>query len=325
MAKYSESVYSRAGQELRRRKLEAEAETKRRKAELFAQDPDVAAISKQLEGTANEYLKIILNGGTELHDNIEKLRKKSTELSSKLGSKLQALTGDRDYFKTAYSCRVCEDSGYKDGLRCKCFEALLKQYAAEEMAENCGIKLNDFADFKLDYYSDAADENVSPRARMKKTYDYCRKYSEGFSQNSPSLLFIGKTGLGKTFLSSCIAKEVMEKGMSVAIGQLATFLRKVEDEHFGRAAGNTLDTLIGCDLLILDDLGSEFQSQFTESALYEIINARLNAQRPTIISTNQSISELNMNYNERLVSRITGSYLPFIFVGKDIRPMIRKF
>lgn len=323
MAKYSEEVFRLADKELKRRRESAENENLRRRAEVFAEHPELAGLNAQLEGISKEFLVIVLGGGSEMKAKLSALKEKSIDLSNKMGDLLEAFTGDRDYLKTKYSCPECDDTGFRDGIRCACHEKLLKQYAAEELAENCGVKLNDFVFFSLDYYPQSSENGISPREKMQKLFGYCIKYASNFSRNSPSLLFIGKTGLGKTYLSSCIANEVIQKGFSVAFGQFSTFLRKIEDEHFGRAEGNTLDSLIKCDLLILDDLGSEFRTQFTEAVLYELLNARINSKLPTIISTNMSMNELNNTYNERLISRITGCYVPFMFFGKDIRPMIR--
>ena len=322
---YSDNVYKRAGNELRRRKQDAENDQKFRCADIYSAHPDVEEVCKKLEGTSREYLAIVLKGGSELNQSIEELKQRTSELGKRKRALLKEYTGDEEYLKIRYTCPVCEDQGYSDGRRCRCMDSLLKQYYAEEIAENCGIRLCDFSDFDPDLYPEDDGNGISPREKMKKLFNYCRRYSEGFGQNSPSLLFIGKTGLGKTFLSSCIAKELIQKGSSVVIGQLATFIRHIEDEHFGRSVGNTLDTLTACDLLILDDLGSEFRTSFTESALYEIVNARINTGKPMIISTNFSISELNSSYNERLISRITGCFVPCMFFGKDIRPAIRKF
>ncbi len=322
---YSEKVFRRAADELLRRKETAEAEQKFRCSEIYMQYPEVEDICRQLEKTSLEYLLIVLKDGADAELKIEELKHRTRILADTKRAKLLDLTGDAEYLNVKYHCPLCEDSGFHDGKRCACFEALLKQYSAEETMENCGVKLNSFSDFVAEYYPEEAEDGVSPREKMKKIYNYCRKYAENFSLQSPSLLFIGKTGLGKTFLSSCIAKEIIDKGRSLVFGQLATFIRKVEDEHFGRADGNTLDKLTACDLLILDDLGSEFKTPFTESALYEIINARINLEKPTIISTNLTVSELNKTYNERLISRITGCYVPIMFFGKDIRPQIRKF
>lgn len=321
---YSDKVFKRAVDELQRRRETAENEQKFRCADIYSQDPELESICVQLEKTSLEYLGIVLKGGDDMSRKIDELKQKSMKLSAAKREKLRNLTGDEEYLSVKYTCPICEDTGYKDARRCSCFESLLKQYTAEEITADCSVKLNDFADFRLDYYPEEIENGYSPREKMLKLFNYCRRYSENFGSNSPSLLFIGKTGLGKTFLSSCIAKELIDKGTSVVFGQFATFLRHIEDEHFGRAEGDTLDKLNDCDLLIIDDLGSEFKTQFTESALYEIVNGRINLCKPTIISTNLSINELNSRYNERLISRITGCYVPIVFFGRDIRPMIRK-
>ncbi len=178
-------------------------------------------------------------------------------------------------------------------------------------------------DFRLDYYDRTPENGISPYEKMAQSLEYCQNYVKDFSENSPSLFFCGETGLGKTFLSSCIAKALLEKGVKVVFGSIIDFLRRIENEHFGREQGNTIDTLIDADLVILDDLGSEFRTSFTESAIYDIINSRINLGKPTIISTNLTTDELNEDYNERIVSRLTGCFHPIKFLGKDIRHIMR--
>lgn len=324
MVKYDPSVYKIAGAELRRRKNQAESDLLLRREEIFSRSPSLRNICAQLETTSRKYLEIVLRGGPDRQQQLDALRRSNEELNREKRAILIELTGDADYLKAKYTCPVCEDSGFKDGVRCRCFEQLLKKTAAEEFVRSCGVKLCDFSDFNSEIVPEFDDHGNPARERMIKNFNYARSYCESFRLDSPSLLFIGRTGLGKSFLSSCIAKEVLEKGFNVIIGQVATFVRRIQKEQFDHAEGNTLDSLIDCDLLVLDDLGSEFKTQFTESALFEILNARINAMRPTIISTNFSVSELNEQYNERLISRITGSFLPLMFWGKDVRPSLRK-
>ncbi len=325
MARYNESIFRKAEAVLRKRKEAAEQEQRIRRAEEFMLHPELKDVCLKLESTSSRYLKIVLEGGKDYQKKIEQLKQETLKLNEQKRAMLFSFTGDPEYLNARYTCPLCEDSGYKEGVRCDCMNKLLKKIAADEFVEKCGIKLCDFSDFDPNLYPDTSDNGLSPREKMMKLFNFCRSYCEGFGLDSHSLFFMGKTGLGKTFLSSCIAKEVLEKGNSVIIGQFATFMRRIEDEHFGRAEGNTLDSLVDCDLLILDDLGSEFRTIFTESALYEIVNGRINANKPTIMSTNLSAAELNNTYNERLISRITGCFVPCIFYGNDVRPMLRRF
>ena len=155
---------------------------------------------------------------------------------------------------------------------------------------------------------------------MALNFQACKEFVKEFPHNTHSIFMSGKTGLGKTFLSSAIANELLQKGFNIAFDSIQNFLRAIENEHFGRSQNkDTLQVLIDADLLILDDLGSEFNSSFYISTVYNIINTRLNKGIPTIISSNLSFDELQQKYDDRIISRITGMYSWIIFMGKDIR------
>ncbi|MBR4622220.1 MAG: ATP-binding protein [Ruminococcus sp.] len=322
MTKYSEKAFDKAEAELSRRRKTAEDSLNEKKLRIEAQYPEIRKLNSQLEKTSYTLMKTILAGGSDVKEKIAALKQENFAAQEQLSQLLQAFTGEADYLDPVYTCPDCCDTGYVNGIRCHCFKELLKKYSAEELCSTGGIAVNDFAQFRLDVYDGTGGEN-SPREKMSQVFRYCRSYAEDFSDRSPSLLFIGKTGLGKTFVSSCIAKTVLENGHSVVFGSLIGFLRKIEDEHFGRAEGDTNSLLADCDLLILDDLGSEFRTSFSESALYEMINSRINLGKPTIISTNLNMSELNERYNDRIISRLMGCFDPIMFYGKDIRPQLR--
>jgi DNA replication protein DnaC len=183
------------------------------------------------------------------------------------------------------------------------------------------MKLTSFDDMELSYYPDTPDplSRLSIRERMRGVLSFCRSYAENFSTSSSSLLMRGATGTGKTHVSLAIAKIAAEQGHSVIYGPAQQLLHKIEKEHFGRSDGNSEDMMAGCDLLILDDLGMEFSSPFYVSCLYNLINTRMLADLPTIISTNLNQSQMQERYGDAITSRITGSFNPIVFLGKDIR------
>ena len=180
----------------------------------------------------------------------------------------------------------------------------------------------------LDYYPESVEykdsKSVNSREIMCGNLKYLMDYAQNFTKNSHGLFMVGKTGLGKTFLSSCIANELLKKGFSVAFDSIQNYLRDIEKEHFGKADGDTLETLLNADLVILDDLGSEFSSSFNNSVIYNIINSRSNAGMPTIVSTNLSLDELKSRYDDRITSRLMGSLHPIRFIGEDIRQKKRR-
>lgn len=325
MMKYTPEAFQKAEEELSRRRKNADREHLRRTSEISMLAPEIGILQKSLAGTASELMRLVAQGGENTAELILKVKEKNLRTQSAIGDLLEAVKGDKHYLDVPYFCDKCKDTGYVDGVRCECLKVLLKKFTSEELNENCHIKMHDFSEFRLEYYENKSDSGISPREKMAQNFQYCKKYADTFVQGADSLFFFGKTGLGKTFLSSCIAKQLLENGYNVVFGSILDFLRNVENERFGRSDGDTLSIIIEADLLILDDLGSEFQTAFTESALYDIINSRLNLEKPTIISTNLSAGELNARYNERIVSRITGCFVPISFFGKDIRHVKRQF
>jgi DNA replication protein DnaC len=227
-----------------------------------------------------------------------------------------------DYLETKRFCAKCGDAGVNGGVRCSCFTKLLGKYALEALNDSANMPSCDIEKFSLEYYRQNPDEYK----KMSDIFEYIKIYAKKFSTKSESLFFFGKTGLGKTHLSLSIAKEAAKKGYAAAYGSVQNYLRIIEKEHFGRAGdsgGDSLGLLINSDLLVLDDLGSEFHTGFYESALYNIINSRINLGLPTIINSNLNIGELLKIYDGRIISRISAMYEPFEFVGTDIRQMKR--
>ena len=205
---------------------------------------------------------------------------------------------------------------------CDCLAELCRQEQKKELTFLSAGR-ESFDQFRLDYYSDRVDARLgfSPRSVMEKTYQNCRRYAMGFTMKAGNLLFSGNTGLGKTFLSACIARSVADQGFSVvyeSAGHLFSALEKARfenNEENRRAAAKYRE----CDLLILDDLGTELPGQFVTAALYSLVNDRLLENKPTIISTNLSEEELVRRYNPQIASRLRGSYRRMAFVGDDIR------
>ncbi len=319
---YSKEVFTQAETEISRRHIQALTIFEQRQTEIEQIAPEIAAVNNQLINTSVELSKAIMNKNNNVKEAIEKIKEENLKSQKIIKILLKDFGFPEDYLDLHYSCEKCNDTGYVKGIRCECFNELLKKYAVKEINRNSNIKLEDFYNFNLNYYPDTVDEGtgIVPRLEMAANLNYCKQYVYDFSYKSPSLFFIGKTGLGKTFLSSAIAKDLLQKGYNVAFDSIQNFLRAIENEHFGRAVNtDTLQTLIDADLVILDDLGSEFSSSFYSTALYNIINSRLNKELPTIVSSNLSLSELQNKYDDRIISRITGMYSIINFIGKDIR------
>ncbi len=320
--KYSPEIFFKTQEILKQRRLAAKTSYENRKIEIENISPEIASVSRNIAKTGIELSRLVLGGGTDFQKQFEKIKSENLNSQKLLKALLIDFGYDENYLQLKFVCEKCEDTGYVNGKICSCFTELLKKYAAEDLNKNCNISLSNFDEFELDFYPNEADNklNISPRQKMALNFKACKDYSATFSTNSLNLFLCGKTGLGKTFLSSAIAKTVLDKGFSVTFDTTQNLLKAIENEHFGRVTNkDTMQILSDVDLLILDDLGSEFKSPFYISALYNILNTRINKNLPIIISSNFSLEHLQKNYDDRIVSRLIGSFQWLYFFGKDIR------
>ena len=324
---YSNEVIKSAYDELDRRREAAIALHEARVEEVRISFPDIYGVYSEILSTKDKLAEVILSKGGDVRAAIEKIRDRNIAQQGELKNLLKKHSLPEDYLEVKYSCQKCMDTGVCGGNRCECVTALLDKYAVEKLNEMCRIKLSGFADFDLDYYPESFEykgAKFNAREKMAENLRFCISYAKNFSENSVGLFFYGGTGLGKTFLSGCIARELLNRGFSVAFDSIQNYLREIENEHFGRSEGDTLGVLLSADLAILDDLGSEFQTPFNQSAVYNIINSRLNMGKPTIVSSNLSLEELSKKYDDRIISRITGMFYTLRFIGEDIRQIKRR-
>jgi DNA replication protein DnaC len=234
----------------------------------------------------------------------------------------------KDYLELQYYCCKCKDTGYIGNEKCSCF----KQAISDLMYSGSNIRniltTENFSKFSFRYYSDDyVDEatGLSPLSNMQKVVAGCKNFIRHFDKNHDNLLLLGNTGVGKTFLANCIAKELLDRGFTViylTAFRLFDILEKhkfSKDEDISYEASNQFEYILDCDLLIIDDLGTELNNAFTNSQLYLIINERLLRQKSTVISTNMSLTNINTIYGERIFSRIASSYLVQRIIGEDIR------
>lgn len=326
MDNVSQSAFIKAALEIENRKIKALQTLEMHKIEINKKAPEINSLYNRILQTSIELSKAIISHTGDIDNIINELKDKNLENQLKIKIMLKEFGYPEDYLNAKYTCPICNDSGYVNGNRCECFNELIKKYTIDELNENCKIELHDFEDFNLNLYSNLPDEKsgIIPRERMNDILIRCKDYVDTFSKHSCSLFFLGKTGLGKTFISSMIAKSLIQKGFNVAFDSINNFLIRAENDHFGRSSGNTVEALLNADLVILDDLGSEFLTPFNHATLYNIINSRINMDVPTIVSTNLSLSELTEKYDDRIISRLTGMYTPLRFFGTDIRQIKRR-
>ena len=315
---YSKDIYDAVGRILDDRRLAAQ----HRAQELHARmrrNPRVCELEMVMAGSVRRLAQVILRHGTEAE--IEAIKRDNLAAQAEIAQIMKDAGETVTTFEPQYTCKACEDTGFVNGQSCACRTALLREKAAEKLRRLTGMKLCSFDTLDMSFYSEEYDEELgcSPREHMQSVIEYCRWYAEGFNINRPSLLLRGGTGTGKTHMSLAIAAGACEREANVIYGSVQSLLHVLESEHFGRAQGDTERTLIDCDLLILDDLGTEFSSPFYTSALYALINGRMLACRPTIISTNLDGDAIADHYGEQIASRLIGTYEPLLFAGSDVR------
>ena len=300
------------------------ADFARRRDRLYAVEPQLREIEQQLRATMPKLISSALRRGTDPLPAVRVLRDENLALQRQRAELLTGMGYPADYLEEKPACPLCGDTGYQNGEVCRCLREYYKRAQLQELSKLLDLGGQSFETFSFDWYSqERGERKLSPRENMERNYDVCQDYARQFSPRSDNLLLMGQPGLGKTFLSACIARVVSEKGYSVVYDTAGHVFGRFEARKFSREeddrAEEDVDRILRCDLLILDDLGTEMTTAFVQSALYEIVNTRLLAGKSTIINTNLGMTELNQRYLEQVSSRIEGEYQVLIFFGEDIR------
>ncbi|MDD6703590.1 MAG: ATP-binding protein [Clostridiaceae bacterium] len=314
---YSKETYKKAEQELAQRRSRALAERENHHRIAVETVPEILEAEEKMSRAGLATIKAVGMGAADAKEYIQKLSEINLEAQAQRRLLLKSNGFPEDWLDVHYTCKKCEDKGFVSGIMCGCFKELLKSIEYEKLCSKLPVGNCRFDNFKLDYYPDGA--GTSPKKRMESVLNYCKAYAADFSRRSPSLLLYGKTGLGKTHISLAIAGNAVEEGYGVIYSSAQNLFNKLEKDKFGKADANTEEAILDCDLLIIDDLGAEFTTQFTVSALYNIVNSRELESKPTIISTNLMPEQLTKAYGERIASRILSNYVMLYFDGSDIR------
>lgn len=325
---YSRDIYLAAENEMQERRMDAMRKADERKAQFYEKYPRALAIERALLQTGAKIGKAVVSGA-DVKQELLKLREANLAQQKELKELFERAGVPEDYLQPHFHCENCQDKGYIDGKRCGCMETLLKEKAFDKLNRLSPLSLSSFATFSLEYYPDErTSSGPSPKKRMAQIFDYCKKYAREFTPKSDSLVFCGATGLGKTHLALAIANEATNLGYGVVYCSVPDIVQALEKEQFSRHTdendGSVKRALLDCDLLILDDLGTEFITQFTSGAVYNIFNSRLTAGKPTVISTNLSGKEMERYYSERFVSRVMGNCQRLDFIGSDVRILLKK-
>ncbi len=299
-------------------------ELEQRKQNLYSRIPRLREIEDALVKLSIDITRAILNKSSDPEALLANLKKQQMDLKVEKAELLAANKYPIDYLDEIYQCKTCKDTGFVSYEKCRCFRQ--KEIYQNYEHSNFGSILSreNFEQFRWEYFPKEADENgISPLKNMQGIYKKCIDFVNNFDKNNSSLFFIGSPGLGKTFLCNSIAKDLLDKGKSViyhTVPDLIDAMRKYKFDFDNEESNQPyLSDIYNCDLLIMDDLGTELTTQFANQVIYNILNKRIQNGKKMVISTNLSIQELQSMYSERIVSRIIGNFESCKFVGIDIR------
>lgn len=312
---FNRENYARIKQEYDGKYLRAQDAARLRRAEIHSKLPEVARIDAMLSAAGIRIFEASLRNDKAALDAISQ---ENVALNRQRGEILVAAGYPADYTEVRYECSLCGDTGVVDYRMCSCIKEKLVVAGLESSGMYELVKNQTFENFDLSFYSGEA------LSRMKMILDITRQYAENFEpEKSGNIIMMGNTGLGKTHLSSAMGGIIIKKGNDVYYTGAVEMLADFEDERFGNDRGgessSAVDKYLSCDLLIIDDLGTELINQFSTSCLYNVINSRLIRKKSTIINTNFTRDELRKKYQDRITSRIFGEYTVLPFMGTDIR------
>jgi DNA replication protein DnaC len=325
---YDANVLRRATARLEEARSRRAEEQERQRAQVYARCPRVAEIDRELRRTIVDIISASLKNGSDPVPSIQVVRDRNLDLQRERAGVLQAAGYPPDILDDKPACPRCGDTGWRGNQMCDCLRDLCAREQITALSDLLGLGEQSFDSFSLDYYSTQLQPSmgVSPRENMELVYEVCLNYAQKFGKfYFNNLLLTGGTGLGKTFLSACIARVVAENGFSVVYDSAGSIFARFEAQKFSRDPDDTRDArdetrrYLNCDLLIMDDLGSELTTPFVQSALYQVVNERLVSGRRTVISTSLSLDDIRKRYTPQIASRLEGEYMALHFYGEDIR------
>lgn len=292
--------------------------------EAYSAIPQLKQLDDEMISLSAQSGRLALFGNT---DSLATLKDKILDIKARQIELLVSHSYPSDYLELKYQCSKCRDTGFIGNEKCNCFKQAIADLIYSGSNMKTVLQHENFSAFSFTYYSDEyIDEatGLSPLSNMQKIVAESKSFIRHFGQRKGNLLFRGNTGVGKTFLANCIAKELLERGYTVIYLTAFRLFDILEKNKFGKeessyAASNQFEYILDCDLLIIDDLGTELNNSFTTSQLYLILNERLLKQKSTIISTNLSLDMIKNNYSERVYSRIISDYTIRVIIGEDIR------
>lgn len=325
---YDPNIVRRASARLEENRRAREEQLEALRRQVYAREPRLARLDRQMRGTMAELAAAALRRGDRAAEVIRAIRAKNLDIQQERAVLLGGMGLPEDALDDKPACPLCGDTGWQGAQMCSCLKQLCAQEQIQELSKLLDLGEQSFDHFRLDYYSDTVypGQATSPRDNMDLVYEVCLNYAQKFGHFQFKNLFLtGAPGLGKTFLSACIARSVSEQGFSVVYDTAANIFAQFENRKFQRdaegvqSARDETRRYLNCDLLILDDLGSELTTQFIQSALYELVNTRLMGDRRMVISSNLTMTEVGKRYSPAIASRLMGEFYVLNFFGDDIR------
>ena len=323
----SNSQYDAIMREYGRQQMENQHRLEARKNEIYQEIPAIRELEAEIAGRSVAGAKRLLGGDIGV---LSQLKEELADLREQKALLIRAKGYPDDYLELHYRCPDCKDTGWRDGRKCHCFlKALMKLLYAQSNLDQV-LDQENFGNLSYAYYDDQEilpEIGLTNADYMRRVVRGCMDFAADFDRKKENLLFTGSTGVGKTFLTNCIARALMDSGHSViylSAGDLfEVFSRNKFDYDTPEDMRDTYRYILDCDLLIIDDLGTELNNSFTSSQLFYCINERMNMSRSTIISTNLSIARLRDSYTDRVTSRIM-RYRIIPLYGRDIRLLKRE-
>ena len=320
---YSAEILNRAKQTLAQQNADAQSRYNQRLQEAYQRAPRLREIDKQLRLYMSLAAKTVFSEGGDPQATMDRIKQTNLALQQERKNILEQ-NFRPGFLEEEVVCPHCDGNGYLGSSMCSCLERLCRQEQKKALYQlTQGVE--QFDAFRLDYYPDTVDRKIgaSPRALMQVNFQTAQKYAREFASGCGHLLFSGNTGLGKTFLSACIANTVADKGYRIAYESAPALFAKLETNRFNPDATSKAQCSVyeTCDLLIVDDLGTEMPGNFVTAALYALLNERLLSGKCMLISTNLNIQEIAKRYSPQIASRLQGEFTNMPFMGQDIRAL----
>jgi DNA replication protein DnaC len=313
--------------EYNKKRLKAAHDADVRKEKLYAAYPELEETDKQIKLFSIKLSKLYLSNSGNIHEQVLALKDEIDQLKKRRSEIYVKNNIPEDYLQIKYECSKCSDTGYtEDGKRCSCLnkQIINNLYSISNMGYM--LQKENFNTFDINIFSNEPfkNEKLTPRQNMYYILEISEDFCANFNDTNMNLLLYGSTGLGKTFMCNCIANYLLSKEVSVLYQTAFSLFEIVENHKFNKQSESeenkmNYNMIFDCDLLIIDDLGTEVSNSFTNAELFNIINERLITNKKVIISTNLSLEQLRDTYSERITSRVFNSFVPLKFYGEDLR------